>query len=122
MLLRVQNLVESRVLDDVDLGRKSERLSFVELCPKSSKRKVTLTHNNMHFIPAKSSIGNRKDNVCLQLHGQVSSQPKRCHSAMLDPNGRAFRWVSGSRYPGIFSMDFLILFPPLPKKEYQAES
>ena len=30
------------------------------------------------------------------LHGQVSSQPKRCHSAMLDPKGRAFRCVSGS--------------------------
>ena len=41
-------------------------------------------------------IGNRKDDVCLQLHGQVSGQPKHCHSAVLDPKGRAFRCVSGS--------------------------
>ena len=41
-------------------------------------------------------IGNRKDTVCLQLHGQVSRQPKRCRSPMLDPKGRAFCCVSGS--------------------------
>ena len=42
------------------------------------------------------TIGNLKDVVCLQLDGQVSGQPKRCHSAMLDPKGRAFCFVSGS--------------------------
>ena len=41
-------------------------------------------------------IGNQKDGVCLHLHGQVSRQPKRCRSAMLDPKGRAFCYVSGS--------------------------
>ena len=40
------------------------------------------------------TIGDRKDRVCLQLHGQVSRQPKRCRSAMFDPKGRAF--FSGS--------------------------
>ena len=44
------------------------------------------------------AIGNRKDDVCLQFHGQVSRQPRRCHSAMLDPKGRSFRCVSGSLY------------------------
>ena len=29
------------------------------------------------------NIGDRKDGVCLELHGQVSWQPKRCRSAML---------------------------------------
>ena len=29
------------------------------------------------------SIGNRKDGVCLQLDGQVSRQPERCHSPMV---------------------------------------
>ena len=47
------------------------------------------------------TIGNRKDSLCLQLHGQVSRQPKRCHSAMLDPKGRTFRCVSGSLYKNI---------------------
>ena len=41
-------------------------------------------------------IGNRKNGVCLHLHGQVSRQPKRCRSAMLDPKGRALRYDSGS--------------------------
>ena len=43
-----------------------------------------------------SSIGNRKDSVCLQLYDQVSRQPKRCRSAMLDPKGRAFCFILGS--------------------------
>ena len=43
-------------------------------------------------------IGNRKEGVCLELHGQVFGQPKRCRSAMLDPKGRAFCCVSGSLY------------------------
>ena len=30
-------------------------------------------------------IGDRKDGVCLQLHGQVSRQPNLCRYAMLDP-------------------------------------
>ena len=42
------------------------------------------------------AIGDRKDGVCLQLTGQVSRQPKRCRSAMLDPKGRAFCYLSGS--------------------------
>ena len=41
-------------------------------------------------------IGNRKNSVSLHLHTQVSRQPKRCHSAMLDPKGGAFYYVSGS--------------------------
>ena len=41
-------------------------------------------------------IGNLKVGVCLQLHGQVSRQPKHCRSAMLDPMGRAFCCDSGS--------------------------
>ena len=41
-------------------------------------------------------IGNRRDVVCLQLHGQVSGQPKCCHSYILDPKGLAFCFVSGS--------------------------
>ena len=41
-------------------------------------------------------IGNTKESVCLQLHGQVSRQPKRCRSAMLDQKGHAFRCFSGS--------------------------
>ena len=41
-------------------------------------------------------IGDRKDGDCLQLNGQVSRQPKRCRSAMLDPKGRAFCYVSSS--------------------------
>ena len=43
-------------------------------------------------------IGNRKDAVYLQLHSQVSRQPKRCRSAMLDPKSRAFCCISGSLY------------------------
>ena len=39
---------------------------------------------------SETTIGNRKDCVCLHLHGQVSRQPKRCRSAMLDPMGQAF--------------------------------
>ena len=39
------------------------------------------------------AIGDRKDGVCLQLHGQVSRQPKRCSSAMLEQKGREFRCV-----------------------------
>ena len=50
----------------------------------------------MIFLHARLSIGDHKDYVCLQLHGQVSRQPKRCHSAVLDPKGRAFLCVSGS--------------------------
>ena len=46
-------------------------------------------------------IGDRKDDVCLQLHGQVFRQPKRCGSAMLDPKGGAFCRVSGSLYNDI---------------------
>ena len=42
------------------------------------------------------AIGDRKDVICLKMHGHVSRQPKRCHSAMLDPKGRAFYYVSGS--------------------------
>ena len=41
-------------------------------------------------------IGDRKDGACLQMHGLVSRQPKRCRSAMLDPKGRSFCNVSGS--------------------------
>ena len=41
-------------------------------------------------------IGDRQDGVCLQLSGQVSRQPKHCHSAMLYPKGRASCYVSGS--------------------------
>ena len=41
------------------------------------------------------TIGNCKDTVYLQLHGQMSRQPKRCPSAMLDPS-QAFCCVSGS--------------------------
>ena len=40
--------------------------------------------------PISTSIGNRKDCVCLHLHGHVSRQPKRCRSAMLDPK---VRWL-----------------------------
>ena len=47
-------------------------------------------------------IEHRKDGICLQMHGQVSRQPKHCRSAMLDPKGRAFCYVSGSLYPGRF--------------------
>ena len=35
-------------------------------------------------------IGNRKDDVCLRLHGQNSSSPSAAISAMLDSKGRAF--------------------------------
>ena len=50
------------------------------------------------LMQMKQSIGTCKDKICLLLHGQVSRQPKRCRSAMLDPKGRAFRRVSGSLY------------------------
>ena len=43
-------------------------------------------------------IGDRKDGVCLQLHSQVSRQPKHCRSAMFDTKVRAFFCVSGSLY------------------------
>ena len=43
-------------------------------------------------------IGNRIDSVCLQVHGQVSRQPKSCRSAMLDPKGPAFGCVSVSLF------------------------
>ena len=52
------------------------------------------------------AIGNRKDYFCLQLDGQVSRQPKGCHSAMLDPKGRAFRCVSGSLQNSLQSDNF----------------
>ena len=42
------------------------------------------------------NIGDRKDVIYLQRHDHVSMQPKRCRSAMLDPNGRTFCYVSGS--------------------------
>ena len=35
-----------------------------------------------HMCDTSKSIGDSKDGVCLQLHGQVFRQPKRCHSAM----------------------------------------
>ena len=59
-----------------------------------------------------TKIGNRKDGVCLQLHGQVSKQPKHCRSAMLDPKCWAFRCVSGSlllRLYGNFQVARLLL-------------
>ena len=34
----------------------------------------------------KTPLVNRKDGVYLQLHGEVSKQPKHCRSVMLDPN------------------------------------
>ena len=43
-------------------------------------------------------IRHRKLSICLELYGQVSRQPKRCRSAMLDLKGRAFCHVSGSLY------------------------
>ena len=49
-------------------------------------------------------IGNLKVGVCLQLHGHVSWQPKRCHSVMLDPKGRSFCCYSGSLYAISFSV------------------
>ena len=51
-----------------------------------------------HRVLQIASIGNRKDTVCLYLQGQMSRQPNRCRSAMLDPKGRAFDCVSGSLY------------------------
>ena len=50
-----------------------------------------------------ASIGDREDGVCLQFYGQVSRQPNRCRSAMLDPKGRSFYCVSGSLYVKPFS-------------------
>ena len=47
-------------------------------------------------------MGNRKDGICLHLHGQVSKQPKRCHSTMLGEKDRAFYCVSGSLFRNIF--------------------
>ena len=35
-------------------------------------------------------IWDRKNGVCLQLHGHVSWQPKHCRSAMLDPKVEHF--------------------------------
>ena len=59
-------------------------------------------------------IGDCKEGFCLQLHGQVSGQPKRCRSAMLDPKGRAFWCVSGSLLlfmENLFFKFFIIIFP-----------
>ena len=52
---------------------------------------------------------------CLfKLHSQVCRQPKRCHSAMLDPKGRAFCCASGSLFHFLivfcFALDFRKLF------------
>ena len=55
-----------------------------------------VTRKNM--VELCGTIGNRKDGVYLQVHGQVSGEPKRCRSTMLDPKGRAFCCVSGSLY------------------------
>ena len=52
----------------------------------------------LHLVP----IGNRKDDVRLQLHGHVSWQPKHGHSTMVDPKGRAFRCVLGSPFEVYF--------------------
>ena len=43
-----------------------------------------------------SAIGDRKDGVCLQTHGQAFRQSMRCPSAILDQKGRAFYYLSGS--------------------------
>ena len=40
-----------------------------------------------------SSIGDRKDGVCLPLHGQKSSSSDAAISAMLDSKGRAFALI-----------------------------
>ena len=51
------------------------------------------------YLCKSESIGDRKDGaclVCLELHGQMSRQPKRFRSAMLDLKGRAFCYVSVS--------------------------
>ena len=59
-----------------------------------------------------------------QLHGQVSWEPKRCRSTMLDRKGRAFRCVSGSllragltRCSKIQCLLISFSFPPLGGKE-----
>ena len=52
------------------------------------------------------SIGNHKDDICLQLHGQVSKQQKRCRSAMLEPEVREFFCASGSLYSLLKSFIF----------------
>ena len=68
----------------------------------STKKRYILALRAMHLLAflhwlalrAKTyltPIGDRKENACLQLHCQVSRQPKRCRSAMLvDPKGRHF--------------------------------
>ena len=68
-----------------------------------TNKPLSITSNRVGSRMAAEDIGNRKDSVCLQLHGQVSRQPKRCRSAMLDPKGRTFLCVSGS-----------LLWPTLP--------
>ena len=47
--------------------------------------KKSLSKNVCHTVEVYYGIiGNRKDDVCLQLQGQVSSQPMHCCSAVLD--------------------------------------
>ena len=48
---------------------------------------------NMYSVKYQLSyiaIGNHKDGVCLELHGQVFRQTKRWRSAMFDPKSREF--------------------------------
>ena len=60
-------------------------------------RTSTGAESSLDRVPKKLlSIGDHKDSVCLLLYGQVSWQPKRCRSAMLDPKDRAFCYLSGS--------------------------
>ena len=45
------------------------------------KSKHLVKNNFVHSLNPSSNIGNRKDSICLQRHGQVSRQPKPCRSA-----------------------------------------
>ena len=81
----------SAILSQVQNCDSVEIICLHTFCQKLSTRFQTKVPSVAHSI-----IGNRKDSVCLQLHGQVSRQPKPCHSAMLDPKGRAFCRASGS--------------------------
>ena len=60
-------------------ARKIKAVSRVELLKFKEIIKFWM-HEQQKLI----SIGNRKDDVCLQLHGQVSRQPNHSHFAMLD--------------------------------------